>query len=67
LITSPHSPWSRAGHVTIVEGLFNTRHSLLQFHIGLGLLWIFVFLISGVFGFRTYLRREVLQREIFHK
>lgn len=64
LVTSPHFTVVPRWYVTIVEGLFNTRHNLLQFHIGLGLLWIFVFLVYGIFGFRTYLGREVLQKEI---
>ena len=37
---------------------------MLQFHVALGVAWIAVFLVYGVFGVRTYLSQEVLQREI---
>jgi formate dehydrogenase subunit gamma len=37
---------------------------MLSFHIALGLVWIVVFLVYGIFGYRTYLRAEVLQREM---
>ena len=37
---------------------------MLQFHVALGVAWIAVFLVYGVFGFRTYLSQEVLQKEI---
>ena len=61
------SPWFRvapAWLVEMVEGLFGSRGNLLRFHVNLGLLWIFVFLVYGIFGFRTFLAREVLQKEI---
>ena len=51
-------------YLAIVEGLFGTRANLLRFHVALGLLWIVIFLFYGVFGFRTYLRGEVLKKEI---
>ena len=51
-------------YLAIVEGLFGTRANLLRFHVALGLLWIGVFLFYGLFGFRTYLRGEVLKKEI---
>jgi cytochrome b subunit of formate dehydrogenase len=37
---------------------------MLQFHIALGVTWILVFLVYGVFGVRAYLSQEVLQKEI---
>jgi formate dehydrogenase subunit gamma len=51
-------------YVAIVNGLFGTRGNLLRFHVALGLVWIGVFLVYGIFGFRTYLRGEVLKKEI---
>lgn len=64
LIVSPAFRVVPPPYTRIVEGLFNSRANLLQFHIGVGLLWIFVFLVYGVFGFKNYLGREVLQKEI---
>jgi len=51
-------------YLAIVDGLFGTRGNLLRFHVALGLVWIGVFLVYGIFGFRTYLRGEVLKKEI---
>ena len=54
-------PW---WYVRIVQGFFGSRANLLQFHVAVGIAWVVVFLAYGVFGFRTYLQREVLRREI---
>ena len=35
-----------------------------EFHIALGIAWVLVFLVYGVFGVRTYLSQEVLKREM---
>ena len=51
-------------YLAILNGLFGTRGNLLRFHVALGLVWIGVFLVYGLFGFRTYLRGEVLKKEI---
>jgi formate dehydrogenase subunit gamma len=51
-------------YLAILNGLFGTRGNLLRFHVALGLVWIAVFLVYGIFGFRTYLRAEVLKKEI---
>jgi formate dehydrogenase gamma subunit len=64
LITSRYFRVAPEWYVSIVQGIFGTRANLLQFHVALGLLWISVYLVYGVFGFRTYLSREVLQKEI---
>jgi len=37
---------------------------MLQFHVALGVAWILVFLVYGIFGVRTYLSQEVLHKEI---
>jgi len=47
-----------------VQGFFQSRANMLQFHIAVGITWIVVFVVYGTFGFRTYLKKEVLQREI---
>ena len=47
-------------YIAMFNGLFGTRANLLQFHIALGMTWIIVFLPYGLFGFRTYLRGEML-------
>ncbi len=55
------APW---WYIRIVEGLFHSRANMLQFHVAVGIAWIIVFAVYGTFGFRTYLTREVLRREI---
>jgi formate dehydrogenase subunit gamma len=54
-------PW---WYLRIVQGFFATKAAMLQFHIAMGIAWIVVFAAYGTFGFRTYLQREVLRREI---
>lgn len=51
-------------YIQIVQGFFQSRANMLQFHIAIGITWIVVFLVYGTFGFRTYLKKEVLEREI---
>ena len=51
-------------YLAIVRGLFGTRANMLLVHEAIGLTWIAVFLVYGLFGFRTYLSQEVLQKEI---
>ena len=64
LISSALFRFTPVWYLSLVEGVFGTRGNMLQFHIALGLTWIGVYLVYGVFGFRTYLSAEVLQREI---
>jgi formate dehydrogenase gamma subunit len=64
LISSSHFQIVPAWFIAIVQDIFGTRANLLRFHIALGLTWIGVFLVYGIFGFKTYLSQEVLQREI---
>ncbi len=54
-------PW---WYMRIVQGFFGSKANLLQFHLAVGITWIAVFLAYGIFGFRTYLQKEVLRREI---
>lgn len=64
LISSPHFRIAPVWYIAIVQGFFGSRAHMLWFHIAVGITWICVFAVYGTFGFRTYLRREVLQREI---
>lgn len=64
LITSPYYRVAPQWYVNIAQGFFHSRANLLQFHIAVGITWIVIFIVYGVFGFRSYLQKEVLQREI---
>jgi len=64
LISSPLFRVMPRWYLSIVEGAFGGRANMPQFHITLGVTWILVFLVYGVFGVRTYLSQEVLQKEI---
>jgi formate dehydrogenase subunit gamma len=64
LVTSPYFRVAPRWYVSLLEGILGGRPNLLGFHVALGLLWIFVFLVYATFGFRSYLHHEVLQKEI---
>ena len=64
LISSPYFRVAPRWYLQIVQSFFGTRANMLHFHIALGLLWAIIFLVYGTFGFQTYLRKEVLQKEI---
>lgn len=64
LIVSRHFKIAPQWYLLLVEGVFGSRANMLRFHIALGLLWIFVFLVYGIFGWHTYLRTEVLHKEM---
>lgn len=64
LIESHHFRFVPQWFLTLMAELFGTRANLLRFHIAVGLTWITVFLVYGIFGWRTYLRQLVLKREI---
>lgn len=64
LISSPHFRVAPLWFLTLLEGVFGSRANLLRFHIALGLTWVIVFLVYGIFGSRTYLSQEVLKKEI---
>jgi formate dehydrogenase gamma subunit len=44
----------------LVTGAFGSRANLLKFHVALGCLWVVVLLPYALFGFRNYLRTEIL-------
>ena len=64
LVSSPLFRVAPVWYIEIIEGLFGSRANMLTAHIAVGLIWIIVFLVYGIFGFRTYLGREVLRKEI---
>lgn len=64
LIQSEHFRFAPQWFITLMNGVFGQRANLLRFHIAVGLSWIVVFMVYGVFGWRTYVRQEVLRREI---
>src|SRR5437660_3579952 len=64
LIVSPYYRFAPMWYLQMMEGMFGSRANMLRFHIAVGLTWITVFLVYAIFGFRNYLRVEVLQHEI---
>lgn len=64
LVASPEFRVLPASVIRLARGFFGSGGDLLNVHIGLGLLWIGVLVIYGVFGFRVYLHPEVLKKEI---
>jgi formate dehydrogenase subunit gamma len=64
LIVSPYYRFAPMWYLQMMEGLFGSRANMLRFHIAVGLTWTVVFLVYAIFGFRSYLRIEVLQNEI---
>lgn len=48
-------------YVALLGGLFGSRANLMRFHVALGVTWIVVLIPYGLFGFRTYLRGEMLE------
>lgn len=64
LVSSPEFRVVPAAYVELVRGVFGSRAAVLDFHVVVGLVWIGVFLVYGIFGFRTFLHREVLEKEM---
>jgi formate dehydrogenase subunit gamma len=64
LIVSPYYRFAPMWYLQMMEGLFGSRANMLRFHIAVGLTWTAVFLVYAIFGFRSYLRIEVLQNEV---
>src|SRR5487761_327192 len=59
LIRSPYFRVAPYWYIRMVRGIFGTKANMLRFHIALGVVWIVVFLVYGIFGYRTYLVKEV--------
>ncbi len=64
LITSTYFRLAPYWYIRLVEGFFGSRANMLHFHIAVGITWTAVFLVYGTIGFQTYLRKEVLEKEI---
>jgi len=64
LISSPYFRIAPTWYIETLTAMFGSRANLLRFHIAIGVTWAVVFLVYGIFGFRTYLKMEVLQREV---
>lgn len=64
LVSSPLFRVVPQWYVEVVEGVFGSRAIMLTAHVAVGLAWISVFLVYGIFGHRTYLAGEILQKEI---
>lgn len=60
LITSRLFRVTPAWYASLVAGVFGSRAQLLRFHVALGVLWIVVLLPFAIFGYRNYLRAEIL-------
>jgi formate dehydrogenase subunit gamma len=65
LLSSPLFRVVPQWYISIVEGIFGSRANMLTAHIAVGLTWIVVLLVYGLFGFHTYLRGEILRKEVF--
>ena len=64
LIASPYFRLMPYWYIDLMENLFGSRATMLQFHIAVGITWVIVFLVYGIFGFRTYLAKQIFEKEI---
>ena len=64
LIASPYFRLMPYWYIDMMENLFGSRATMLQFHIVVGITWVSVFLVYGIFGFRTYLAKQIFEKEI---
>src|SRR6266496_769329 len=64
LIVSPYYRFAPLWYLQMMEGIFGSRSNMLRFHIAVALTWITVFLVYAIFGFRSYLRVEIVQNEL---
>jgi formate dehydrogenase subunit gamma len=64
LISSPYFRIVPLWFTDLVQGIFGSRANLIRTHLVIGFTWTFVFLSYGIFGWKTYLTRQVLQKEI---
>jgi DNA-binding transcriptional ArsR family regulator len=51
-------------YTTMIASALGSRANVLRLHVAMGLTWIVVFLVYGIFGYRNYLRKEVLVNEV---
>jgi formate dehydrogenase gamma subunit len=64
LIASPYFRLMPYWYIDLLTNLFGSRATMLQFHIAVGITWVIVFLVYGIFGFRTYLAKQIFEKEI---
>lgn len=64
LIRSPYFRIVPFWYIDLIQGIFGSRANMLRFHIAVGVTWTIVFLVYGIFGFRTYVAKQVLEKEI---
>ncbi|MBS1858784.1 MAG: YeeE/YedE family protein [Acidobacteria bacterium] len=64
LISSVFYRFAPGWYLEMLTSMFGSRANLLRFHIVLGVVWTTVFFVYGIFGHRTYLKMEILQREV---
>lgn len=63
LVSNPAFSIAPDWYTGMVRSAFGAAN-LLRFHIVLGVVWIFVFVVYGIFGYRHYLHHEVLIKEV---
>jgi formate dehydrogenase gamma subunit len=66
LISSSYFRVAPQWYISIAQGFFQSKANMLRFHIAVGLIWIAVFAVYAVFGFRTYVRTKVLHGMRIH-
>jgi formate dehydrogenase subunit gamma len=64
LIVAPGYRFMPMWYLSFMEEAFGSRANLLRGHIAIGLVWIVVFLVYAIFGWKDYLHTEVLRKEI---
>jgi formate dehydrogenase subunit gamma len=64
LIIAPAYRFMPQWYLIFMEEAFGTRANLLRAHIAIGMIWMVVFLVYAIFGWRDYLHTEVLRREM---
>jgi len=67
LIASPYFRVAPYWYIDMVTAFFGSRANMLQFHIVVGITWVVVFAVYVVFGFRTYVRTNVLHGIRIHE
>ena len=64
LVVAPAYRFMPVCYLRMMEELFGTRANLLRFHVALGMSWVVVFVVYAIFGWRHYLKMEVLAKEV---
>ncbi len=62
LIVSGYYKMAPQFYINIMQALFGEAANMLQAHIWLGVIWIFVFGMYTLFGYRKYLRKNPAER-----